>query len=150
MTRIPDLPHRYAPLVCSGRSRRRGEIEMTTAQAAKIKGTYGTMYFVKDMAKSAAFFKERFGAKPTFESPEWTEFNFGGTALCLHKAGGPKDHVNGSMVLHVDGIRAPAADLKAGGVDVSDVHEVYPGAYATDFREPSGNVVGLYEGPKSF
>jgi extradiol dioxygenase family protein len=121
---------------------------MKSASAAKIKGTYGTMYFVKDMGKSAAFFKERLGAKPTIESPEWTEFDFGGNRLCLHKAGGPKDHANGSMILHVDGIRALVAELKAAGVDVSEVHEVYPGAYSADFREPGGNVVGLYEGPK--
>ncbi|MFI5350963.1 MAG: VOC family protein [Elusimicrobiota bacterium] len=123
---------------------------MTTAQAAKIKGTYGTMYYVKDMAKATKFYQERLGAKPAFESPDWTEFSFGGSSLCLHKAGGPKDHANGSMILHVDGIRALVADLKAAGVEVSDVHEVHPGAYSADFRDPSGNVVGLYEGPKSF
>jgi predicted enzyme related to lactoylglutathione lyase len=123
---------------------------MKTLEASKIKGTYGTMYYVKDMPKAAAFYKEKFGAKPTFESPEWTEFNFGGTALCLHKAGGPKDHVNGSMILRVEGLAALVAELKAAGVDVSPVHEVHPGATASDFCDPSGNVVGLYEGPTSF
>ncbi|MFI5361943.1 MAG: VOC family protein [Elusimicrobiota bacterium] len=128
---------------------------MKTAEASKIKGTYGTMYYVKDMGKAAAFYKERLGAKPTIESPDWTEFNFGGTSLCLHlsrgrKGGGKNEHANGSMVLHVDGIRALVAELKAGGVDVDEVHEVYPGAWSADFRDPSGNVVGLYEGPKSF
>lgn len=120
-----------------------------TAEAVKIKGTYGTMYYVKDMAQAVKFYKERLGVKPVFESPEWTEFSFGGVSMCLHPTS-PKSHVNGSMILHVEGIRQMVADFKAAGVKVSDVHEVYPGAYSAEFEDPSGNVVSLYEGPKSF
>src|SRR5436190_362616 len=52
-----------------------------------FKGTYGTMYYVKDMAKSVNFYKERFGFKTRMESPDWTEIEMpNGQAICLHKA----------------------------------------------------------------
>jgi predicted enzyme related to lactoylglutathione lyase len=102
------------------------------------------------MAKAVKFYKEQLGAKPSFESPDWTEFPFGGTSLCLHPTKDKtKPFANGSMILHVDGIRQLVADLKAAGVKVSDVHEVHPGAYSAEFQDPEGSVVGLYEGPKS-
>lgn len=123
---------------------------MKTIEAAKVKGTYGTMYYVKDMAKAVKFYKERLGAKPSFESPDWTEFPFGGASLCLHPIGAKaKPHANGCLILHVDGIRQMVADLKAAGVEVSDVHEVHPGAYSAEFQDPDGGMLSLYEGPKS-
>ena len=103
----------------------------SAATASRVKGTYGTMYYVKDMAKSVKFFSERLGARPSFESPEWAEFRFGGQGLCLHLAG----------------IKQFAAELKAAGTAVGEIHEVPPGAYAADFKDVDGNVVGLYEGP---
>lgn len=122
---------------------------MDTGSAPKLKGTYGTMYYVTDMAKAVEFYKTRFGMKPAYESPDWTEFNLGGPSLCLHKAGGSNDHANASLIIHVEGIRQYIANLKAAGVKVTEPHEVHPGAWAADFRDPAGNVVGLYEGPKS-
>lgn len=122
---------------------------MKTAQAPKVIGTYGTMYYVKDMAKTVEFYKKSLKLKPAYESPEWTEFNLGGPSLCLHLAGGPNEFVNASLIIHVEGIRQYVEDLKAAGVKVTtEVHEVHPGAFAADFRDPSGNVVGLYEGKK--
>lgn len=128
---------------------------MATAETqAKVKGTYGTMYYVTDVPKTAQWFKERLGVKATFESPDWTEFSVAGHSLCLHKAG--KDATgkegkpnNTSLILHVDGLRPMVEGLKAKGVTFqADVHEVHPGAYAATFVDPDGNLVGLYEGPK--
>jgi extradiol dioxygenase family protein len=86
----------------------------TTTSKAKIKGTYGTMYYVKDMKKETAFFKEKLGLKPGYESADWTEFPLNGHSLCLHPVEGKKDvPANGSLIIHVDGLKELVADLKA-------------------------------------
>lgn len=126
---------------------------MTTNTETKvtIKGTYGTMYYVKDMMQSIAFLKEKLGIKPLFEDPEWTEFSINGHSLCLH----PVDNKDAtlpksSLILHVEGIDALVADLKAQGVKgVSGPHEIQPGAFHAQFLDPDGNVISLYQGPKS-
>lgn len=113
----------------------------------RIKGTYGTMYYVKDMAKSVTYYQETLGLKARFESPEWTEFEVNGHGLCLHatdKGNAPNEQ--GVLILDVTGIREMTTALKAKGVEfVSEVKEVHPGAYSSDFRDPSGNLVSLYE-----
>lgn len=115
----------------------------------KVTGTYGTMYYVKDMASAVAWYRERLGIKPGFESPEWTEFRLGGHALCLHLAGKDKGFANGALIFSVEGIRALVDDMRGRGARVVfDVHEVHPGAHAADVADPDGNVIGLYEGPR--
>ena len=121
----------------------------TAEKAAAIKGTYGTMYFAKDVLKTAKFFKEKLGLKPGYESADWTEFAVGGQSLCLHPAGDKPHAKNGTMILHVDGIRALVGDLKTKGVKVSEIREVHPGAFSADFTDLDGNVVSLYEGHKA-
>ncbi|MBI3552919.1 MAG: VOC family protein [Elusimicrobia bacterium] len=121
----------------------------TAEKAAAVKGTYGTMYFVKDVLKTAKFLKEKLALKTGYESADWTEFHVGGQSLCLHPEGEKTHAKNGTMILHVDGIRTLAAELKAKGVKVTDVHEVHPGAWSADFTDLDGNVISLYEGPKS-
>lgn len=123
----------------------------TSGKGGKVKGTYGTMYYVQDMAKSVAFFKDKLGAAPSYESPEWTEFPFGGASLCLHLSSGKKtdaEHANGSVILHVDGLKAFTEELRKQKLEVAEVKEVHPGAYSSSFKDPDGNVIGLYEGPK--
>lgn len=116
----------------------------------KILGTYGTMYYVKDMKKAVEFFSEKLGAKPGMQSPEWTEFPFGGHALCLHAYKDDKSPAaNGSLILHVEDIRAFVAHLKAKLARVEEPREVHPGAWSADFVDPEGNHISLYQGPKS-
>src|SRR5688500_6955649 len=113
-----------------------------------IKGTYGTMYYVKDMAKSSAYYKETLGLKPRWESPEWTEFDVNGHGLCLHSidTAGKVPHEQGVLILHVKGINEMVSALKAKGVEfLKDVKEVHPGAYSVEFTDPSGNLLSLYE-----
>jgi len=118
---------------------------------AVIKGTYGTMYYVTDMPKTIAFFKEKMGLKPLFEDPEWTEFSINGHSLCLHPIeDNEKSLPKSSLIIHVEGIAGLVADLKAKGVaGVSGPHEIHPGSYHAQFNDPDGNIVSLYEGPKA-
>ena len=115
----------------------------------KINGTYGTMYYVNDMAKSVKYYKEILGLKPRFESPEWTEFEInGGTALCLHNIehGKKAFHEQGVLILDVKGLTAMVKDLKTKGVEfINEGKEVHPGAFCADFKDPSGNLVSFYE-----
>ncbi len=45
-----------------------------------------TIVFVRDMARSVAFYRDSLGVPLRFESPDWSEFVTGGCTLALHKA----------------------------------------------------------------
>jgi hypothetical protein len=123
---------------------------MTTATVAKnLKGTYGTMYFVKDMQKSVAWFRGNFGLVPSFESAEWTEFPIqGGTSICLHNIDSQQKHnTSGFVILRVDNIRDVVADLQKKDVRTDEIKEVCPGAQAANIYDLDGNVISLYDGP---
>ena len=109
--------------------------------------TYGTMYFVDDMKKSVAFYKEIMGLTPTWESPEWTEFGINGHSLCLHlKAPGEWFAPNGTLIGNVKNIKTLVESLKKKGVEFyGEVKEVHPGAYSVGFKDPSGNVLSMFE-----
>lgn len=111
----------------------------------RVKGTYGTMYYVKDMAKAKAFFSDALGVKPKVDSPDWVEFDFGGHALCLHKGGGKDAPAGGMLILKVEGLNDMVKDLKGNLVIVSDPREVHPGAHAAEMKDRDGNTVSLYE-----
>lgn len=112
-----------------------------------IEGTYGTMYYVADMEKSVRYFKDIFNLQPATESPGWTEFKLGDHSLCLH-ATGPDGNVDGKGILitKVKGLKEVVATLKSRGVEfVNEIHSVCEGGYSVDFRDPSGNLMSLFE-----
>ena len=115
------------------------------SQKPVMLGTYGTMYYVRDMAKSVAFYKERFGLSGN-ESPEWSEFDLNGHAICLHAMRpGEKHSSEGVLITKVKGIKGVISELRSQGVEVENEHEVYPGAFAANFRTPDGHTISLYE-----
>jgi predicted enzyme related to lactoylglutathione lyase len=120
-----------------------------TEEAPAILGAYGTMYHVKDMAKAVQFFKKTLGLKPSAESAGWTEFALSGQTLCLSSGSKEEAARSGILILRVEEIKAARASLKAKGLTVSEITEVLPGAFACDFTDPSGNVIGIYQGPKA-
>lgn len=110
-------------------------------------GTYGTMYYVSDMKKAVAFYKG-LGFTARYESDDWTEFDLGdSTAVCLHGMGDFKPLSEGGILItKVKDIKGVVAEIKREGVEfVKGITEVHPGAYSADFKDPSGNVVSLYE-----
>ncbi len=112
-----------------------------------VTGTYGTMYYVRDMQKSVQFYKDLYGKNPVFESPEWTQFDLNGSSICLHGVGEGQEIDGKGMLIHsVKGLKDAIPALKAMGVEfVKDYHEVCENGFAVDVRDPSGNVISFFE-----
>ena len=50
-----------------------------------------TMIVVSDMDRSVEFYRDKLGIPLKFQSPDWTEFATGTTALALHGGGVPAE-----------------------------------------------------------
>ncbi len=112
-----------------------------------VTGAYGTMYYVRDMKKTVEYYKAIYGKAPTMESPDWTEFDLGGTRICLHIVGeGQEVDGKGILIHNTKNLKARVSELRALGVEIErDYHEVCPGGYSVDARDPSGNRISFFE-----
>ena len=114
---------------------------------AFFKGTYGTMYYVRNMASAVDYYKKSFGFKARMESPDWVEFEMpGGQAICLHKAEpNMKSLPGGTMILNVVKLKELCAHLKETGVKFEgEPHNVHADDYTVNFIDLDGNQVNLY------
>ena len=86
-----------------------------------------SIVFVRDMARSVAFYRDLIGLPLRMESPEWTEFGTEGCTLALHRATEgtltpvlpdqiPAGHMHPAF--SVDDLDAFAARMEAAGVAV--------------------------------
>jgi predicted enzyme related to lactoylglutathione lyase len=129
----------------------------TTKLPAHFKGNYGTMYYVKNMKKSVAFYRDVIGLTPQFEEDGWSQFDLGGSALCLHPAG---DNVtikpvadkstatNGVLIIEVTDIRKVVNSLKEKRVEfIGDVTDMGECGMCADFKDLDGNIIGLFQQP---
>lgn len=114
-----------------------------------FKSTYGTMYYVDDMAKAVQFYKSKFGLTPTHESPDWTEFALGGHNICLHaKRAGEQYRENGVLILNANGgVKGLYDKMGKDGLKVAGLHEVHPGAWSFHAYDISGNEFSVYGEP---
>lgn len=107
--------------------------------------TYGTMYYVDDMAQSVQFYKANLGLTPTYESPEWTEFSVGGHNLCLHqKTKGETYTPNGVLIFSFDGVKSLFEKMKNEKQNVFGLHEVHPGHWSFHFKDLSNNETSIF------
>ncbi len=110
--------------------------------------TYGTMYYVDDMAKSVDFMKKTLGLTPGYASDAWTEFPVAGHSLCLHaKRAGEKYTDNGVLILETKGIKALFETMKGDGLNVFGLHEVHPEAWSFHLKDPNNNELSIYGTP---
>ena len=111
-------------------------------------GAYGTMYYVDHMAKSVALYRRILGRKPRYQSKEWTEFDLGGHAVCLHaKDRGKRFRPNGVLILNRSGIRRLFKTMKRRKLKVAGLQEVHPEAWTFTLTDPSGNELSFYGKP---
>ena len=121
---------------------------MKAAPLPKLfKGTYGTMYYVKNMKKAVAFYREQVGLTPAFEDEGWTQFDLNGHGLCLHPAGDqPITKGGGTLIIEVTDINKVVSNLKEKRVEfVSEVKDTGGCGFCAEFKDLDGNVVSLYQ-----
>ena len=122
------------------------------SKPSTFKGTYGIMYYVRNMKKSVAFYRDVIGLTPDFEDDGWTQFTLGGAALCLHAAGdntivaqSEKSVSNGILILEVEDLRRTVGALKEKRVEfLGDLNDTGCG-WCTEFKDLDGNVISLYQ-----
>ena len=110
--------------------------------------TYGTMYYVDRMSQAVAFYQKLLRKKPRYQSKEWTEFDVGGHAICLHaKERGKRYRSNGILIIRRSGIRSLFKTMKRKKLKVSGLHEVHPSAWTFALSDSSKNELSFYGKP---
>lgn len=114
--------------------------------AKHFKGSYGTMYYVRNMSVSVQYYIKHFGFKPVFESEHWAEFDIEGRRLCLHLAEPKmKNLPGGVMILSVERLGELYTKLSKSGVKFNgEPHKVHEEDYSVDYTDPDGNIVSFY------
>jgi len=105
---------------------------------------------VTDMGRAVEFYHQLLGLKLLFKREDWSEFDIDGQRLALRKVDTlPADEdssVPGISFL-AQPIEQAIATLTQKGVHFTEGLKVYPYGKLAGFRDPDGNVLGLYEPP---
>lgn len=109
-----------------------------------------TMYPVKDMARSRAFYEETLGLGPSRNSPTspWVEFDLpGGGCLAITTVTNeePSANAGGTIAFEVEDLPALIADLKAKGVPFPADDIESPVCRMAVCLDPDGNSILLHK-----
>src|SRR4051812_8275879 len=113
-----------------------------------IKRMAFTVYPVKDIKKSRAFYEDILGLKCTEHFGEsWFEYDVGGTcfAIANHEMPNFKFGSQGSVAFEVSDLDKMVADIEAKGFKQAMDRLDSPVCRGAFFRDPDGNLVGLHQ-----
>jgi catechol 2,3-dioxygenase-like lactoylglutathione lyase family enzyme len=106
--------------------------------------------FVRDVEKTAAFYRDALGVPVKMASPEWTELGTEGTTLALHRHDRdvPRGEAQAEVVFNVEDVRAAHAALRKRDVRVDDLKQVWEGGpvvgVSAKFTDPDGNRLSIH------
>lgn len=107
-------------------------------------------YQTTDMDRTVEFYHQVLGLKLLFQREDWSEFDIDGQRLAFCKVDAPSEN-NDSFLPGISFLAQPIepviADLSGKGVHFVGNLEVYPYGKLASFRDPDGNILGLYEPP---
>lgn len=107
-------------------------------------------YQTTDMDRTVEFYHGVLGLKLLFKREDWSEFEIDGQRLAFCKVDTASEN-NDSFIPGVSFLAQPIeqviATLTQKGVHFTEELEVYPYGKLASFRDPDGNILGLYEPP---
>lgn len=112
-----------------------------------IRKVANAYYVVRDMDRSARFYRDVLGLEVKFADPgKWTQFDVAGTqiAIATPAPGQPDPGENATVVLEVDDLDAMQQRLRDEGMTPSEV--IAMGSHGSFFtvRDPDGNLVQFF------
>ncbi|NUL81100.1 MAG: VOC family protein [Armatimonadetes bacterium] len=116
-----------------------------------LQGLCEAVLYVNDMAKMVDFYRGSLGLTLTFPQgvedfadQHWIMFDTGQCTLCLHKWEQPLNgSFNPELVYKVQDIHAAHAWLQGLGITPNEPHEVAPGIWIVNARDPEGNLISF-------
>jgi catechol 2,3-dioxygenase-like lactoylglutathione lyase family enzyme len=103
-------------------------------------------YPVSNLDRAVEFYQKVLGKKPLFRHEDWAEFELGGQRLALQKTNGPIG--TGAIVYFlaqpIEGFVLRLNELDTAMIGNIEIHSY--GKLAR-FKDPDGNILGLYEPP---
>ena len=105
---------------------------------------------VTDMDRAVEFYHQLLGLKLLFKREDWSEFDIDGQRLALRKVDTLPEYEDSSVPgisFLAQPIEQVIATLKQKRVHFTEELKVYPYGKLAGFRDPDGNVLGLYEPP---
>lgn len=112
-----------------------------------IKRIQNSYYVARNMNETAAFYRDALGLTLKFQDGErWAQFDAGGANFSLSSADeAPMDAAGGVVVFEVTGLEAVADKITASGGEVLGRRDMGSHGRTLTFRDPSGNLVQLFE-----
>ena len=112
-----------------------------------LRGLRTTVYHVRDLARSKAWYTDLLGYGPYFDQPFYVGFDVGGYELGLLPAE-PDELPCAVTYWGVDDIEAAVAALIDKGANAADpVTDVGEGIRVATVRDPMGKLLGVIENP---
>ena len=112
------------------------------------------IHYVYDMARAINFYSSIFDVQASFESPGWTQLDFGGIEVALHilypnskEPEAPLPHAG--LNLEVDNIEAMQQEIERCGGELTELREPEGGVpvRVATFRDCEGNGFELRQQP---
>lgn len=94
--------------------------------------------FVADMDAAVAFYRDRLGLAPRFESAFWSEFATGETCLALHPASDANPAGTCQLGFRVDDLAGLYARRDEAGIDFSQAPAMQHGTLLGRIRDSDG------------
>ena len=94
--------------------------------------------YVADMSAAVRFHREQLGLKLRFESPQWSEFDTGGTTLALHLASPERQPGSCELGFRVPNIDAFFSEKSGKGIEFISPPTVLHGQKLAKFRDTDG------------
>ena len=105
-------------------------------------------YPVINLDKAVEFYQKVIGIEPLFHRKDWAEFKLEGQRFALQKVKSSKAKYTGAILYFM---AQPIVDnierLKDMGAKSLGSMEIHPYGKLARFKDPEGNIFGLYEPP---
>ena len=103
-------------------------------------------YPVSNLDKAVEFYQKVLGKEPLFHREDWAEFELGGQKLALQKSSSPGG-IGATVYFIARPIEGFVFRLKEMDAMLEGNIEIHSYGKLARFRDPDGNILGLYEPP---